>query len=165
MRLPMVLLAFAVAACSSEPTPEEQAAVDAKARAEVIASQTPPPVALAPQKILYPDIEKYDLFGAGCNFVPEGGGMAAIVLAQPDRAYMKLDDDLMVFAADKGSTRQPLATWRQYDSRDFGLELAITDETGEQIGSETVRFDARMTVRDGKDRVVYQSAGMAQCGS
>lgn len=165
MRMPIALLALAAAACAPEPTPQEQAAMDARARAEVIASQTPPPVALAPQKILYPDIEEHDLFGAGCNFVPEGGGIGAIVLAQPGRAVMKIDEEIMIFAADKGSAQQPLGTWRQYDSREYGIELAIAEGQGEQAGSETVDFPAELTIHDGNDRVVYEAKGLAQCGS
>lgn len=164
-RLGPVLLVVALASCSVEPTPAQQAEMNANARAEVEANQFPPPVALVPQPILYRDIEEHELFGAGCDFAPGDRGLGVIILAQPDRAYLKRDGEIETFAADKGSAPQPLGSWRKYDSRDYGLELAIAQDSGKQTGSETVDFPARLTIRDGKDRVIYQAEGIAQCGA
>ena len=45
MRAPILLLALTVAACGSEPSPEEKAASDAAASAEMSAGSRPPEVA------------------------------------------------------------------------------------------------------------------------
>ena len=163
MRKLILMASAAVAACG--PTPEDQSAADARAVAEVRANQTPPPEQLTPQPILYPDIEKNDLFGAGCNFVPEGGGLGAIALAQTDRGYMKRGGQVLTFAADKGSDRQPLGSWRKYDGKLYGFTLDLKSDTGKQEALETVNFPAHLTVRDGKGRTVYEANGTAQCGS
>ncbi len=165
MRLAIPLLALLLAACADEPTPQQKAAADAADVAEVEANQEAPPEAMAPEAIAYPDIEKYGLFGAGCNFLPEGAGLGAVALAQPDKGYMKRDGEVLTFAADKGSAQNPLKSWTKYDGKDYSFTLELADDDGRQSGMETVDFDAELVVRDGKDRVVYQSEGMAQCGS
>ena len=43
-----------------------------------------------------PDIEKYDMFGAGCSFAP-GKGIAAVALLQPERGFMKIDGGVVRF--------------------------------------------------------------------
>ena len=165
MRLALSFLALALAACADEPSPEEKAAADAAAVAEVEANQEAPPEAMVPQPILYPDVEKYGLFGAGCNFLPQGAGMGAVALAQADKGYMKRDGEVLTFAADKGSPNNPLGSWTKYDGKDYSFTLELEPGEGEQTGMETVDFDGELVVRDGKDRVIYQSAGIAQCGS
>ena len=165
MRLALPLLALALAACADEPTPQQKAASDAADVAEVEANQEAPPEAMVPEPILYPDIEKYGLFGAGCNFLPEGAGLGAVALAQIDKGYMKRDGEVLTFAADKGSAQNPLMSWTKYDGKDYSMTLELSGGEGEQSGMETVDFDAELIVRDGKDRVVYQSEGIAQCGS
>jgi len=163
MRLLLVLSLMGLAACG--PSPEEDAAQRARDVAEVRANQAPPPEQLMPEPILYPDIEENNLFGAGCNFVPEGGGMGAIALAQAGEGYMKRNGAVLTFAADKGSAQQPLGSWRKYDGKEYGFILDLDSEMGEQDGMETVNFPARLTVRDGRGDTVYESAGTAQCGS
>ena len=163
MRTSCLAALVILSACG--PTAEEQSAADARAVAEVRANQAPPPEQLAPQPILYPDIEKNNLFGAGCNFVPEGGGIGAIALAQAEQGYMKRGGQMLTFAADKGSARQPLGSFRKYDGKLYGFTLDLSDKAGEQDGIETVNFPAHLTVRDGKGQTVYEAEGTAQCGS
>ena len=163
MRLVLVLFLTGLAACSSSS--EEDAAQRARDVAEVRANQTPPPEQLAPEPILYPDIEQNDLFGAGCNFVAEGAGMGAIALAQRDEGYMKRSGKILTFAADKGSTQQPLGSWRKYDGKEYGFVLDLENGSEEQAGIETVNVPARLTVRDGRGQTVFESRGTAQCGS
>ncbi len=163
MRHLLLASVFLLAGCG--PTPEEQAAQDAQAVAEVRANQVPPPERVEPEPILYPDIEEHELFGAGCNFVPEGGGLGAIAIAQEDRGYMKRGGEVLTFAADKGSARQPLGSYRKYDGRLFGFTLELTGDAGEQEGIETVNIPANLTVRDGRGRTVFAAPGIAQCGS
>ncbi|TMM49848.1 hypothetical protein [Qipengyuania marisflavi] len=165
MRLAFAVLTLSLAACADEPDPREKAAADAAAVAEVKANQEAPPENLVPEAIVYADIEKAGLFGAGCNFVAAGAGTDAIVLAQADMGYMKRSDEIVAFAPDKGSANNPVGSWRKYDGKDNSLVLEINQQNGRQSGMETVDFAAELTVRDGKDRVVYHADGTAQCGA
>ncbi len=163
--LPMVV-PIALGACG--PTPVEQAAQDARDVAAVIANQEPPPEVLEPQPITYPDIERNDLFGAGCNFVAEGGGIGAIALAQAEEGYMKRGGEVLTFAADKGSAQQPLNSYRRYTGREYAFTLDIETEqaaAAKEADTEVVNYPARLTVIDGRDRTVYEASGIAQCGS
>lgn len=161
MRIAVPLLLLALAACTSEPTEaERQAAV-----AEVKANQEAPPDMFTPRAILYPDIEKHDLYGAGCSFAPDGGGLGAIVLAQADKGYMKREDEILRFAADMGSEELPYLARRKYDGSDYSFTIDLDRESGKPSGDETSDFRAKFTVRDGKDRVLYEATGIAQCGA
>ena len=158
---PLALLA----ACDDGPTAAEQQAQDERDVAAVEAAQTPPPLAINPQKILYSDIERANLFGAGCSFAPDGGGMGAIVLAKGEAGYMKLDGEIVRFAPDTGSVQLPLDAWSKYTGKENSFRLVLDEGDGEQSGMETVAFGAELTVRDERDQVVYQKRGVAQCGS
>lgn len=166
MRHLVLVAALALAACGDgEVTPEEQARIDDAKIAAVKAAQIIPPTPLSPDKILYPDIEQNNLYGAGCAFVPEGGGLGAIALTQADVGYMKIDDKIERFAADKGSATAPVGTFAKYDAGAYSLRLDLADEKGKRSGMETTDFNARLTVRNERDQIVYEAAGLAQCGS
>jgi hypothetical protein len=155
-----------VMACDEGLSPEEQAARDARDIAAVEAgnARTPPARPITPQVIGYPDIEKYNLFGAGCSFAP-GDSMGAIVLAQDDTAYIKLDDDLVRFASDSGSSELPMGTRTQYDGKEYQLELALERDKGTISGEETMNYPGFAIIRDANDQVVYQADGTMQCGA
>lgn len=160
--LPLLLM---TAACGEDqPSAAEQQRMDDADIAAVKAAQVPPPMPVTPGKILYPDIERYKLHGAGCNFAPEGS-MAAIVLAQPARAFMKLDGELEAFAPDAGSGDLPLGAKGKYTAGAWSFVLDLAEEEGAQSGSETVNFPAHLVLRNARDQIVYESDGVAQCGS
>ena len=158
-------LALVLISCGEDISPDEQRALDENDIATVEALQTPPPQPIVPQPITYPDIEKHDLFGAGCNFAPDGGGLGAIVLAQPEIGYMKIDNSIERFAPDVGSASMPLGTFAKYDGTAHSFRLSFREEEGEQSGMETVDFKAQLVVRNSSDAVVYEADGIAQCGS
>ena len=159
-------LAFALAACSRQPTAEEVAAQERRdiAQVEAVQKQKPPPQMIAPEPILFPDIEKYDLFGAGCAFAP-GDSMGAIMLARDKVAWMKLEGDLVRFASDPGSAEMPLGTWSRYSGKEMALALTRSEGAGDPDGEETVRWRGRLTVTDPFDQVIYNEEGMVQCGA
>ena len=155
------LAVLALAACAEEPTEQDrQVAV-----AEVEAHREPPPEELEPQPIGYPDIEANDLYGAGCNFVPEGGGMGAIALAQAEKGYLKRGGEVLTFAADKGSRELPYLARREYDGLSYSFTMEVNEQSGEQSGYETTDYRGRLTVFDKQDRVVYRAPGLIQCGA
>ena len=161
MRIAIPTLLLALAACSSEPDEaERQADV-----AEVEANQEAPAEVLELQPILYPDIEKNDLYGAGCSFAPDGGGLGAVALGLADEGYLKRNGEIVRLAADKGSDELPYLARRKYDGTDYSFTLDLDRESGAPTGDETSDYSGTLTVRDGKDRVVYSSTGIAQCGA
>lgn len=165
MRFFVVGAVVALAACGSDVTPEEQTRLDEKAIAEVEASQIPPADLVEPQTLSQTDFEEHDMYGVGCGFVPEGGGEDPIAVTFLDDAYMKIDDSIERFAPDPGSTESVFGTRVRFDGARHSMQLDLTDREGEQVGMETMAHDARLTMRDGRDRVVYEARGKATCGS
>lgn len=163
MRWTICGLAVALAACG--PTPEEQAAADARAVAEVEATQEAPAEPLVLDPIRYREIEKYDLFGAGCSFVPDGGGLGAVAIAMADEGYLIRKGELLRFAADKGSPELPYLARREYDGLEYSFTLDLDEESVQKSGMETSDYRGSLTVRDGNENVVYRASGLTQCGA
>lgn len=157
--LPVALLT----ACGGEEPPSAQESAARIAQIEEANRGTAIPV--EPEPIRYSDIEANDLFGAGCAFAPAGGGMAPILLAMDDTAHMKIYGQIETFAPDKGTQKGPSLAWTKYDGRQHSLNLGLGQELGQTGDGGVMRYEARLTMRDGRDRIVYEAAGEAQCGS
>ena len=168
MRALLVISLLTLAACKAEPTPAEKAAADARdiAEVEALQRQKPPPRPISPQTIGYPDIARYNLFGPGCAFAPEGG-LGAIALTQPKRAIVKLDGVLQQLAADPGSSpKMPFGTHTRYLGKAYAIDLArIGGETGSFRQDETGNIAVRLTITDPYQQVVFSAPGIVQCGS
>ena len=157
--IPMALLALA--ACSAEPSEEERQAVVA----EVEANQAPAPEELALETIGYPDIEQHELYGAGCNFAPDGGGMGAVAIAMAEEGYLKRKGEILTFAADSGSRELPYLARSKYDGKAYSFSLAIDETSEAPTGMETSDYSGELTVEDQYGGVVYQATGIVQCGA
>lgn len=158
---PMVVGALLLPACSQKSDPAQ----DARDIAQVDAMQKakPPAKPITPQPMAYPDITQHKLYGAGCNFVADGGGMGAIVLAQGQRAFIKLDGKIVMLASDAGSTKMPQGSWSRYSGREYALTLTRADDgkVGDNNAADT--FTGHIVITDPHDQVVYQARGNVQC--
>lgn len=161
MRTIVLLLMVALAGCSSEPTEEERRA----AVAEVEANQAPAPEKLELGAIRYREIEQHDLYGTGCSFAPEGGGLSAVALAMAETGHFLRGGELVTLAADKGSAELPYLARREYDGTAFSMTLDLDESEGRRVGDEVSDFPATLTIRDANEQVVYRKAGIAQCGA
>lgn len=160
------LLALSLlSACKQELSAEEQAAKDEEAIAAVEAAQIVPPTPVSPQAITFDDIKNNDLFGAGCIFRPAEAPEDNIAIAMERAGYMKIDEKIVRLAPDAGSPELPLGARGKYDGRDYVFILDIATEEGERSGMETVDYPAVFVVKNERDQKVYETNGVAQCGS
>lgn len=158
------LLALAVAACGQEAAEQEQASSDA--RPDAVVEQAPIPEALDLEAITFLDIERENLFGAGCSFAPTGGGMGALAIAQGEAGYLKIDGEVVRFSPDADSPELPLGARERYTGSAHSFQLTMQQDEAEQSGYETVNYPGRLTVRDRTGAIIsYDSEGMVQCGS
>ncbi len=166
MRVSLIICAALLAAsCNKEePSAAEQARMDQADIEAVNAAQVPPPSPVEPERIAMADIEKYDMFGAGCSFAA-GSSMAAIALLKEKRGFMKIDGNVLPFAPDAGSGDLPLGAKGKYTGGAWSFVLDLASEEGKQSGSETINYPARFVLRNDHDQIVYQADGTAQCGS
>ena len=166
MRAWPLLFPVLLAACGSGMSEAERKARDEAdvAYVEGLQAKNPPPKPILPQAIRYPDIEQYKLFGANCAFAP-GDSIGAIVVAMDDTAWMKLDDDMVRLAADKGGEKLPMGTWRHYDGKEYSLELVIERAAATSPATETVNYPGTLAVRDSYGQLVYSAKGTVQCGA
>jgi hypothetical protein len=160
--LPLVLLA----GCGGGMSDAEKKAQDEAdvAYVEGLEANDPPPKPILPQTIGYPDIEAYKLFGAHCAFAP-GGSIGAIVITMEETAWMKLDDEMVRLAADKGGEELPMGTWRHYDGKEYSLELAVERAAATSPASQTLNYPGELAVRDAYGQLVYGAKGTVQCGA
>tara|TARA_B100000678_G_scaffold69366_1_gene56871 strand:+ start:1012 stop:1506 length:495 start_codon:yes stop_codon:yes gene_type:complete len=164
LRWILALAPLALTACGDQSAEDKEAARKV-AVAEVEANQKPPPEKLELDPIRYPEIEKYDLFGAGCSFTPDGNGIGTVALANPDKAYFIRNGELQALAADLGSRELPYLARQKYDGLAYSLTLELADESGKPSGHETIDYRGRLAIRDGADNVLYRAEGMVQCGA
>jgi len=159
-----VAMLVLLAGCGEEPTPEEQAAADARdvAMVEQANNVMPPLAEVTPEPILLPDIERYDLYGEACNYAP-GTSLGTRVVSREADAFVKIEGEVHRLAADPGSRELPMHTRTLYSGKEYSLRLAIEDEAGAEEGDGTTSYEGSVTLRDRYGRVVYEGTGLAQC--
>ncbi len=164
MRIAVCVLALACCACGETLTREEQEQRDREAVALVEqANGVEPAVSqLVDETILYPDMERHDIYGASCAYAP-GTSLGVRVIARQADAYMKINGEMIRFAADPGARELAYGTRSLYIGRDYSLRLEIAGE-GVQTGEEVMEYDGTISLRDRYDRVIYSGTGSAQCG-
>jgi len=162
----IVFLAFCAAlmvGCGEEPTPAEQAREDEQAIAMVEkANQAMPPLQqVTPEPLLYPDIERHDLYGEACAYAP-GTSLGTRVFAREADAFVKINGEVERFAADPGSRELPMRTRSLYNSKNYALRLQL--ESDAETGGSG-RYEGSIQLFDEYGRVVYEGAGLAECKS
>ena len=158
--------ALTLTGCDKPQTKAQQATEDARAIAQVeaVQKQRPPVVPIDLAVMGAPDFEKNNLFGAGCAFVPEGGGMGAVLLTREKRAYIKLGAKVVSLSSDPGGPKAPVGTWEHYVGDTYSLELVRT-VASPAVQEELLRWPGRVTIQDADRRVVYTAMGEVQCRS
>lgn len=164
MRIAACALLLACTACGEDISPEEQAELNREAVALVEQANAIEPsiYAVVPEPILYPDIERHDIYGASCAYAP-GTSLGARVIARQADAFMKVEGEIIRFAADPGARELPYGTRSLYNGREYSLRLQIEGE-GEQSGTEVMDYEGTVSLRDQYDRVIYSGTGITQCG-
>jgi hypothetical protein len=123
----------------------------------------PPLSAIQPEGIDYATIKANNLFGGGCNFVAEGGGLAALVLAQEKEAIIKLKGKIVRIPADKGSQMLPETARTRYADADHILILApIPGGPPTEMG-QIQSLPIRLAIVDAAGRPQFAAKGMVQC--
>lgn len=164
MRAIVALAVLLLAGCGDNLTPAEQALQDERdiAMVQRANNSMPPLKEITPEPILYPDIERNDLFGAVCSYAP-GTSLGIRAIAREADAFVKIDGEIVRMAADPGARELPLRTRSLYNGREYSLRLQILGE-GEQAEAETIDYTGQVTLRDAYGRVVYEGEGPVQCG-
>ena len=159
--LALGLLALS-AGCAPEKSAADKRAADDRAIAQVHAAQAvkPPPTPIEPQPILFADIQKHDLFGAGCAFAP-GDSMGAVLLTRAKIAYLLIEGRPVGFASDPGSAKLPLDTVSRY----VGKEMALSLTRASDVAPAAIRWSGHLVVTDPFDQVVYEADGYVQCAA
>ena len=123
----------------------------------------PPANALEPGRIDYFDITNNKLYGSGCNFVGDGGGMGAILLAQAKQAVLKLDNKIVQIPADKASKPLKQGSWTRYTGLAYTLTLFPIEDAKGSVNGVVEMISAQMTLTDPKGKVLFTTKGQAQC--
>ena len=166
MRWAVVMcLGGALISCGDDVSEAEKAERD-RALAERVreANDAPPPmVEVVPEPILYSDIEANDLYGLTCSYAP-GTSMGARVIAREADAFMKVDGEMLRFAADPGSRGLPAKTRSLYNGREYSLRLDIGHKQYAE-NDAAAQMEGTVWLRDRWDRVIYQGTGAVECGA
>ena len=150
---PAVVLTLLATACA-RPAPQDEAAADARAVAEVEAAQKiKPPVQPLELGAVNPTVRRlFNLSESGCAFYtdPNPGAFPLAVIG-PSKAVLLLNGEPAVFAADSGSPELVGGIHEKYVGRVHSAQIAQAPD--------------RVTIRDQFERIVYQGAGRLSCRS
>ena len=160
MRIATIWLAsLALTACSEGDPAEadtDYAAINDSARA--------PAEAITPDVIRFEDIEKHELFGAGCNVLsPDGEGL--LLTADESAAHFLLDGNLISLAPHPGSDDLPYGIFSHYDGLAHAVALEIDVQSKTRQAPELTIYNGRMTIHDERDRIVFAYDGKVECGA
>lgn len=166
MRAVVVLALGLLAGCGDGMTDAEKQAKDEAdvAFVENLEPKNPPPKPIDPQTIGYPDIEQHQIYGASCAFAP-GDGIGAVLIAENQSAWLKLEGRMQRLASDPGSAKHPFGTWEHYDGKEFSARIEIDQESGKQTGDEVVNYSGKLAIEDPYGQLVYAASGTVQCGA
>lgn len=144
-------LALLAPACGGV-SPQEQAADDARAVAQVEAIQTikPPVQPLRPQP-MSPAVRRiFNLGEPGCEFRsdPRPGAQPVFVSGKV-KAILRIGGKPAIFAADSGSRELEAGLHEKYVGRTHWAELRRTPD--------------RLIIHDRYERIVYRAAGTLEC--
>lgn len=123
----------------------------------------PPPQAIKPEGIDYLAIKTNELYGGGCNFVADGGGLAALVLAQEKEAILKLEGKIVRIPADTTSRLLPESARTRYADADHVLIFAPVPGTVPTENGVVQSLPMSLAIVDGIGRQQFAAKGQVQC--
>jgi hypothetical protein len=163
---PIVAVGLVCVAYSAPQGEARRSQSEAQAIAEVERLSTPPAIPVRPQPITFADLEKYDLFGAGCYFLDGKGDKAPMLfLASDEKGWMKIEGEMTGFSADRSSSELPYLSWSKYVGLARTVELERDSAAARSTGPETETAPGTITVRDARDQVVFKRSGLIDCGA
>lgn len=156
--------ALSLCGCGDELPPEEQARQDERdiAMVERANEAMPPLQQVTPEPLLYPDIERHDLYGEACSYAP-GTSLGTRVFAREADAFVKINGEVERFAADPGSRELPMRTRSLYNGRNYSLRLQVEAEA--RSGEARDSYEGTVQLFDKYGRVVYEGTGHTECKS
>ena len=163
---------LAASACSPPISHADRADDNAEAVEKVERLSTPPALPLSLEEITYPDLDGYNMFGAGCYFLDNAGKTAGenapmLFIANDSKGWLKLDGKVVELAADRSSDQLPYMAWTKYVGLARTVSLERENGKARSLGeeSETETAPGKIIIRDEMDRVVYTREGSIDCGA
>lgn len=147
MRAMALGLVFLTAACGAPPPPPPP----------------PPGKAIQLEEIDYLVMKANKLYGAGCNFVTDGGGLAALVLAQEKEAIIKLGGKIVRLPADTASQILPETARTRYLDAERILILAPIPGAVPAENGVVQSLPVSLAIIDPRGNPLFNAKGQVQC--
>jgi hypothetical protein len=123
----------------------------------------PAPSSIQLEGIDYPAIKAGKLYGGGCNFVADGGGMSALVLAQETEAIIKLKGEIVRIPADTTSRLLPESARTRYANAKQTLILAPLPGAVPTENGVVQSLPVRLAIVDSAGQPQFNAKGLVQC--
>jgi hypothetical protein len=152
----VVLLAFALAACGEE-TPTSPVDYDAMNRAA-----EGPARDIDPRPIGTGELERLGLSGGTC-VVPGANHRENLFAASRQKGIMRIDFEVMQFAPRPTTNPLPHGVSDRFDGTEYQIELLVDPASETPAGPEQLFYNGTLTVRDARERIVFQHRGRVEC--
>lgn len=158
----MVVVMFAAlcAACSEQP-PATSEPVDYRQMNE---DAEGPGSLVKLEAMDFAFISENGLSGAGC-YIRQPGGTDLLFIAQDEAAYFLLGNRLRTLAPHAVEQQFPYGVSDHYDGRQYSVELKLDMDSGTSTGPELSEYSGGLTIRDAKERIVYEYYDTVHCGA
>lgn len=113
--------------------------------------------------ISYFDVERYKLFGMGCNLLDDNGAM--LMIAQADAASFLIAGKLVRTAADMSAKELPYGARTHYQSSRYSIDLTLDVSAPVLASEEAADYSGTLEIHDPQGRSVYTFTGTVQCGA
>ena len=144
-------VAIFLLACADEPEAEGEEGLPAAGT-------------LSLQPITFEDLEKNDLFGAGC-YILAGEGEDMVFLGDDLRGAVKLDGRIVLLSPDDASAELPYLSRERYEGAELNILLGLPEGDGEPVGEEAVRWPGSIEITDKSGKTIYAAEGILECGA
>jgi hypothetical protein len=159
MRLVPVIVALALSACGEAPPAQDQPVDYDAMNLEAEGPAWP----IAPQPVTTGELARLDLSGVTCT-VPGRNHRENLFVATQEKGVMRVDSEILEFAP--RPTKNPVAfdISDSFDGLSYRIDLAIDRDSETEAGPGLVFYNGQMTVRDARERIVFEHRGPIECG-
>ncbi|MEE4200655.1 hypothetical protein [Erythrobacter sp.] len=156
MRPAILILAIALSACE-EGNPGASVDYDAMNRAA-----EGPARQIDPQPIGTGELTRFGLSRGTC-VVPGANHRENLFAASREKGIMRIDFETMEFAPRPTSDPLPNNVANGFDGTDYQVELTVDRSSETPAGPEQLFFNGTLTVRDARERIVFEHRGRVEC--
>lgn len=150
-----------LAACAERQEPDRAQPVDYDA---MNLEAEGPAWPISPEPVATGELAQVGLSGKTC-MVPGESHRENLFVATSRKGVMRLDSEISEFAPKPTTNPLPFDISDSFDGQAYSIQLTIDRASESEAGPGLLFYNGQMTIRDPRDRIVFQHRGRIECGA